>query len=167
MKHVNQQLARRSALGLALTGIALAVGSAPAKEARTSFTVSATVVAVARIDRATVPARLEISALDLQHGFIDLRDPVALDIRSNSPDGFVLDIVTLAPLFTSLVIQGLDGEAHLGADGGTVVQRWQKAQTAKLSLHLRLGLAPGAVAGSYPWPLQITARPLEALTASK
>lgn len=150
-----------------LGGVALGIGSAPAKEARTSFTVSATVVAVARIERASVPAHLEISALDLQRGFIDVPDPVALEIRSNSPDGFVLDIVSVAPIFSSLVIQGLDSEAHLGADGGTIVQRWQKAQTAKLSLHLRFALAPGVVAGSYPWPMQIIARPLEALTASK
>jgi hypothetical protein len=167
LKHVNQQLARRSALGLVLTGAALGLGPAPAKEARTSFTVSATVVAVARIERSSMPARLEISALDLQRGFIDVRDPVALEIRSNSPDGFVLDVVTMAPLFTSLAIQGLDSDAQLGADGGTIVQRWQKAQTAKLLLHLRFGLAPGVLPGSYPWPLQITARPLEALIASK
>lgn len=149
-----------------LAGVALGIGSAPAKEARTSITVSATVVAVARIERASMPARLEISALDLQRGFIELRDPIALEIRSNSPDGFVLDVVTMAPLFSSLVIQGLNSEAYLGADGGTIVQRWQKAQTAKLSLRLRFGLAPGVVAGSYAWPMQITARPLEALTAN-
>jgi hypothetical protein len=59
----------------------------------------------------------------------------------------------------------LDAEARLGADGGTIVQRWQKAQTATLSLHLRLGLAPGVVAGSYPWPMRIAVRPLEALSA--
>jgi hypothetical protein len=164
LKHVNHHLARRSARGLGLALLALAVGPAPAKEARTSFPVSATVVAIAKIDRQTIPARLEISALDLERGFVDLPDPLALDIHSNSPGGFVLDVMTLAPLVSSLEIHGLDSDARLGADGGLIVQRWQRAQTVHLSLRLRLGLAPGVVAGSYPWPMRIGVRPLEALT---
>ena len=84
----------------------------------------------------------------------------ALQVHSNSPRGFELEVLPLSPLFRALAIHGLEREVTLGADGGSVVQHWGRAQTASLSLTYRFYLMPGLGPGEYPWPLRLGVRPL-------
>ncbi len=153
--------------GLRAARVALfIVGScaaASAKDARTSLAVSATVNAVARFDLRSAPAAVRVSQADLGRGFIDIGEPLLLVVHSNSREGFALDLAPLAPLFSSLTVEGLDAPQILGPDGGTIVQRWRAPHEVNLSLRLRLGLAPGLAAGTYPWPLRVSVRPLESL----
>jgi hypothetical protein len=135
--------------------------AAQARDAHATFTVSATVNAVANIESQSAPAELTITTADLQRGFIDVIEPTALVIRSNSPSGFALDVTTVAPLLSSILIHGIGAEIALGPDGGTVVQRWQNPHVTRVLLTFRLVLAPGLTAGSYPWPMRISVRPLE------
>jgi hypothetical protein len=146
-----------------LPPIAPAAGSstAGAKDAGTRFSVTATVRAIARIENQTVPADLWISAADLRRGFIVVAQPTTLVVRSNSADGFTLDVLSVVPLLSSITVRGLTGDQSLGGDGGTLVERWQAPQALTLSLHFRLGLAPGLTPGRYPWPLRLAVRPLE------
>jgi hypothetical protein len=134
-----------------------------ARDARTSFNVSATVNAVAKLQVQSAPTEILVSDEDLRRGFIDVAQPTALVIRSNSANGYALDLTTLAPLFSSVVVRGLTSEQSLGGEGGTIVQRWHAPQTVNLSLQFRLMLAPGLAAGRYPWPMRIDVRPLESL----
>ena len=131
--------------------------------ASTRFGVTATVRAVAWVEQESQPADLRITALDLRRGFVDVATPVALVVRSNSPSGFAVDVTALEPLATSIVIGGLDSEVSLGPEGGTFVERWRRPQEVGLSLNIRFVLAPGLVAGDYPWPLRLTVRPLESI----
>jgi hypothetical protein len=62
-----------------------------------------------------------------------------------------------------MIVRGCDADASLGAEGGTIVQRWQHTNTMRLSLHFRLRLAPGLAPGRYPWPIQLSVRPLEGI----
>jgi len=137
--------------------------AAGAADTRTSFTVSATVRAVATLERESAPPTLQISADDLRRGYLDVPQPLALVIKSNSPTGFAVDVATLEPVASAIVIHGLDGDVSLGADGGTIVQRWRRPQAVSLSLRIRLILAPGLAPGSYPWPMQLSVRPLESI----
>src|SRR5271155_1372168 len=137
--------------------------SAGAKEVHTELSVTATVRAVANIDLQSTPAALEISATDVRRGYIDVPQPTQLVVRSNSQEGFALDVLTVAPIFSALRIQGLESNTELGADGGSVVQRWQRPQAINLSLRFRFSLAPGVTPGVYPWPVRITVRPLESI----
>lgn len=109
------------------------------------------------------PAEVQVSATDLRRGFIDVLEPTALVVRSNSPNGFALELMTVTPMVSSVVIHGLGSEQSVGAAGGTIVQRWQSARTVNLSLTFRLVLAPGLSAGRYPWPMRVTVRPLDAV----
>jgi hypothetical protein len=143
--------------------IAVSCGAADARESRTTLAVSATVVPVARIERQSIPADVLITPRDLQRGYVDVEAPVALVIRSNSPGGYALDLDSVSPLFSSLVVRGLASEQSLGADGGTIVQRWQNAHVATLSLQFRFVLAPGLHAGHHAWPIELRVRPLEDL----
>jgi hypothetical protein len=135
--------------------------AASARDARTGFTVSATVIPVARIEMQSSPAEVQVSATDLRRGFIDVLEPTALIVRSNSPHGFALELMTVTPMVSSVVIHGLGSEQSVGADGGTIVQRWQSPRTVNLSLTFRLVLAPGLTAGRYPWPMRVAVRPLD------
>jgi hypothetical protein len=84
-------------------------------------------------------------------------------IRSNSANGYALDVTTVTPMLASVVVRGLESEQSLSGEGGTIVQRWQAPHTVTLSLQFRLVLAPGLAAGRYPWPMHIGVRPLESL----
>jgi hypothetical protein len=151
--------------GLNAARLALVVAggfaSAGAKEVRTELSVTATVRAVAHIDLQSTPAALEISAIDVQRGYIDVPQPTQLVVRSNSESGFALDVLTVAPIISSMEIRGLDSDLSLGADGGSVVQRWQRPQAVNLSLTFRFSLAAGLSPGIYPWPLRMAVRPLQ------
>jgi len=141
--------------------VVASVTAAAARDIHSEFSVGATVRAVAQIERQSTPAGLEISGADLQRGFIDVVQPTQLTVRSNSPSGFALEVLTVAPMLSSMIIEGLNSDLVLGADGGTVVQRWQSPRVVNLSLKFRFTLAPGLVAGNYPWPLRLAVRPLD------
>ena len=96
-----------------------------------------------------------------RRGFIDVPQPTALTIRSHSPEGYALDLMTMLPIVSSMRVRGFDSELSLGAEGGTIIQRWQGARVVNLSLTFTLVLAPGLTAGRYPWPMRVAVRPLE------
>ena len=141
--------------------VAAGVTAAGARDVRSDLSVSVIVQPVAKIEHESAPNGLAISAADLQRGFIDVSQPTQFTVRSNSPNGFELEVLTVAPLLSSMIVAGLNSDLELGAEGGTIVQRWQKPQSVNLSLKFRFALAPGLVAGNYPWPLRLAVRPLQ------
>jgi hypothetical protein len=147
-------------LALVVAGSFAAAG---AKEVRSQFTVGATVSAVANIDLQSSPAALEISAADVKRGYIEVVQPTHLVVRSNSQTGIALEVLTVAPLLSAMTVHGLESDSLLGADGGTIVQRWQRPQSVSLSLTFRFALAPGVMPGLYPWPVRVAVHPLESI----
>ena len=142
--------------------VAASVTAAGARDVHSDLSVSITVRAVANMQIKSAPPGLNVSSADLQRGFIDVTQPTELTVHSNSPNGFALDVLTIAsPLVSSMVVEGLNSDLALGAEGGTIVQRWTHPQSVNLSLTFRLALAPGLVPGNYPWPLRLAVRPLE------
>jgi hypothetical protein len=141
--------------------VAASVTAAGAKDVHSDFAVNVIVRPVASIQLQSAPGGLDISAADLRRGYIDVVQPIQVTVRSNSPNGYALEILTVAPMLSSMIVEGFNSELALGADGGTVVQRWQKPQPVNLSLKFRFELAPGLIAGSYPWPVRLAVRPLE------
>lgn len=141
--------------------VAASATAAGARDVHSDFSVNVTVRAMANIEMQSAPTGLAISPADLQRGFIDVVQPTQFTVRSNSPNGFALEVLTVAPMLSSMLVEGLNSDLALGADGGTIVQRWQRPQAVNLSLKFRFALAPGLVAGNYPWPVRLTVRPLE------
>lgn len=109
----------------------------------------------------SAPTGLEISAADLRRGYIEVRQPTEFTVRSNSPNGYALDVLTVAPVLSSMIVEGLNSDLALGKEGGTIVQRWQKPQAVNVSLKFRFELLPGLSTGNYPWPVRLAVRPLE------
>ena len=130
-----------------------------AADSGTLLQVSANVTPVARLE-ATAPAPLLITSADLARGFVDTPHPLHLHVYSNSRAGFALDVAAQSPWFEAVAIGGLDTQVTLGAEGGTIVQRWHGVPSRALELRLRFTLAPGLMPGLYAWPLQLRARPL-------
>ena len=115
--------------------VAASVATAVAKDVRTDFSVSATVLAVANLELQSAPMDLKISAADLRRGFIDVAQPTQVVVRSNSQSGFALEVLTVAPM---LCIHGGPRVGHrarrLARTAAPYVQRWQKPQVVRLSL---------------------------------
>lgn len=143
--------------------VAVSAAAAGAKDVHSQFSVSATVRAVANIEMQSVPPMVTISTADLRRGYVDILQPTQAIIRSNSQSGFALEILPVTNLASSMVVEGLNTDLSLGAEGGTVVQRWEKPQVVRLSLKFRFALAPGLQAGEYPWPVRLAVRPLESI----
>ena len=141
--------------------VAGSFSTAGAKDVRSTFSVTATVRAVANIELASVPGGVRITAADLARGFVDIEQPTQVVIHSNSQSGFALEVLTVTPMMSAIIIHGLDTDLELGAQGGTVVHRWQAPQAMNLSLNFRFALAPGLAPGNYPWPVRLAVRPLE------
>ncbi len=136
------------------------VAQAPAAESRAQLGVSAVVLAMARLTLSAAPRVVEVSAADVRRGFVDVPQPAALFVQSNSAAGFQLDLQTLDPMVRGLVVEGLDSPQVLGAEGGTLVRRWNAMHAERLALRFRLMLAPDLAPGRYPWPLRFAVRPL-------
>jgi hypothetical protein len=141
--------------------VAASATAAGARDVHSELSVSVVVRPVANIELQSVPTGLGISAADLRRGYVDVSEPTEFTVRSNSPNGYALDVLTVAPMLSSMIVQGLNSDLALGADGGTVVQRWQKPQAVKVSLKFRFELLPGLGIGTYPWPVRLAVRPLE------
>jgi hypothetical protein len=141
--------------------VAASVTAAGARDVHSDFAVSVIVRPVANIELRSAPTGLDISAADLRRGYIEVMQPTQVTVRSNSPNGYALEVLTIAPVLSSMTVEGLNSDLALGADGGTIVQRWQKPQAVNLSLKFRFELAPGLSVGTYPWPVRLSVRPLE------
>jgi hypothetical protein len=125
------------------------------------LSVSVIVRPVANIELRSAPTDLEISAADLRRGYIEVTRPTELTVRSNSPNGYALEVLTVAPMLSSMIVEGFNSDLELGKEGGTIVQRWQEAQAVNLSLKFRFELLPGLSTGNYPWPVRLAVRPLD------
>jgi hypothetical protein len=141
--------------------VAASVTAAGAKDMHSDFSVSVIVRPVANIELRSAPSGLDISAADLRRGYIEVMQPTQFTVRSNSPNGYALEVLTVAPVLSSMTIEGLNTDLALGAEGGTIVQRWQKPQAVNLSLKFRFDLVPGLSTGNYPWPVRLAVRPLD------
>jgi hypothetical protein len=126
-----------------------------------SFGVSARVLPQARLIQLGETPVLDITAADLARGFASTHLPAMVRIQSNSRAGFALDLLPLGEWFSTVEVTGLQGVVTLGSEGGTVVQRWNGAGSADLSLGFRFTFAGNLSPGRYPLPLQLRVRALD------
>jgi hypothetical protein len=130
-----------------------------AATARAQIAVSVFVQRVARVEQAA-HGKLIITASDIQRGYVDVAEPLAMRIASNSPQGYALDVLPVNDVFTHIVVRGMGSDVILGADGGMIVQRWQHAQNVSLNLRFQFALRSDIQPGEYSFPLQMAVRPL-------
>ena len=127
--------------------------AADAGDVRANFVVSAVVPARASLEAVVQPALLSVSEDDVARGYVDVA--AVYRVRNNDPAGYLLRLVPLIGLTSTIEISGLATPVVMRDE---VVEVTQPAalQARDLSLRFRLTLDPGATSGVYPMPLQVS-----------
>lgn len=158
----------RRSMAFAVAGLlfmgALA-GSAPAEAAdgaKAQVTVGATVLRHVSVRVLTMPRTLQISQADIALGYVDVPFASTLEIRSNSPTGYLLAIESQADFALKTEVHGSGVVTTLGRLGGVVnmAAGGRGMQTLPVNLSFRVLLSPSARPGLHPWPLQISLLPV-------
>jgi hypothetical protein len=118
---------------------------APAHAQRTQFAVTAIVLPRTKIE-AAVPTTVEISASDIERGYIE--QSATYRVRSNDPRGFLLQIRPRTKLAAAVQLDGHSRSVALGTHGIELHRPWRAgAQEVLLRIRVRLdGLVrPGRI----------------------
>lgn len=103
---------------------------------------------------------LEVTHADVARGYVDAPAPTRISVATTSRDGYQIDLLPRADIFTAFTVHVDGGSAELGQDGGTLVQRAGPQRRHEAELTFRFVLAIGTAPGSYRFPLHILVRPL-------
>jgi mannitol/fructose-specific phosphotransferase system IIA component len=122
---------------------------------------------------ATVPARAALRVLhqarmlvvtpeDVARGYVDAPAASRIEVRNNSRGGCLLVFERIAgpdASFGKVSVRGFGRDVEIGPGGGFVPHSYASVPvTAELSY--RFSLDRDARPGTYPWPLQVSVRPL-------
>ena len=144
-------------VGLAATA---AAPTAAAAQAGASMQVSARVIAGARMQIDNQPTQLTIAAADVAKAYVTVPATARLSVTSNSRSGYRIDFHSQGDFFESVDVAGFGNIVHLGADGGSIVQRGPLPPQLSHELGFRFTLRPGTLPGVYPWPLRLSVQAL-------
>lgn len=142
--------------GLAFTPPVQAAGNSA------QVSVGATVLRHISLRVLELPSSVEITAADVQRGYVDVDRPSTIEIRSNSPSGFMLSIESQAEFARGTEVRGLGGMTAFGRFGGVLVVKGTQGggmQTTPVQLSFRILLSDDAQPGHYAWPLQVSVLP--------
>ena len=154
MGMVAQQIVLTVSLGLAAASTSLAT------EQHTTMAVGAFVQPRAELRVLNPPRALSISAADVRAGYVEVRSATALGVRTNSREGYAVEIRSLHPDFADVDIAYGDGVVRMTREPVRLVRRGAAPAASALTLNYRFRLQPGITPGVYPWPLDIAATPL-------
>jgi hypothetical protein len=160
----NPQSSRASPLTMRFLGLTTVIGASialPASQSGSLLPVSATVAP--RVDLVMhSPARLTVTATDVARGYATLSGPLRLELSGNTP-GVELDVHAAPALFSAMRIEGVNLDATLPGEGGTIAWRWAQGSGRSINVDLRFTftLQPQLQAGTYAWPITVNGRALE------
>jgi len=101
---------------------------------------------------------LEISADDVANGIVEVRGGSRFVITLKSRGDYVVDLRARSQLVQAASIEAMGRTVTMESKGGMVVQREVAAGRHVVAIDYRLVLAPGAVPGTYSWPLELSVR---------
>jgi hypothetical protein len=142
----------------------LMVAPAPALAtgADVAVSVSATVLKKATLQVLSQPSAVSITPADIARGYVDVSVPAHVAVKSNSPNGYLLEFASQGEFFRQIVVRGLANDVQLSAAGGAVMQPAAPSGVtrAQLDLAFRFLLTDSAQPGTYSWPVQLTVSPV-------
>lgn len=156
-------IALRVALLVATLALACVAGAARADGvAGTQMLLRAVVQKRAAVTRFVHPPELRITQQDLARGYLEVPVPVQVQVRNNSPAGYLLTFEWLLPVVRGAQVAGLSAPVAIGELPGSVRQPAFGGGliTRTLILSLSFRLSAQASPGVYPWPLTISAEPI-------
>ena len=150
------------ALGFAvyLVSSIVASSTASAMTTHSAFAVSVIVMPRTAILAASMPDALEVSARDVERGFVEVTRESPIVVTNNSPGGFELDVWPVGSIFSAVTVYGIGADVSIGADGGSIFLRGRHGAAIPMRLNFRFRLPPGTLPGRYPWPLQFGIQPI-------
>lgn len=122
--------------------------------------VTASVIANAKIQTQYQVPQLKITQADIARGYVEVPAAMRFSVATNSRSGYLMEFHPVGNLFKSVEIAGLGNPVNLGADGGAIVQRGPLPPTLTHELGFRFTLQADTLPGNYPWPLQLSVRPV-------
>ncbi len=155
---------QRKLIALAATSLALTGGMLPA-ESVASDTMQLNVQAMVRehtsISRLSVPSALAVSAEDVARGYIEVDEPVTIDVRTNNAAGAILGFSLQSPIVRSVTLSGASNGVEVSEAGANlrVAKQGAGLGTQSLTLRVRVELAPNAQPGTLAWPLAVFLAP--------
>ncbi|MGH9458588.1 MAG: hypothetical protein ACRD2J_13230 [Thermoanaerobaculia bacterium] len=100
------------------------------------------------------PQALVLSAEDVARGWVEVSEPIALQIRSNQRAGFKL-LASVGGPVTQVELHGLGDEWVIGGSGGWISMPYRGTSVQQYAVSCRLKLDENAAPGTYAWPVQI------------
>ncbi len=132
----------------------------PARAGMVSASLSVSVVVPARavLSVDSQPAGLEITEADVERGWVETPGS-SVRVRTNSPNGWLLEFQPLEGPYRSLEVTGLGSGAQVSRAGGWLAQPYTGKTLVTAELRYRLVLSSDARPGVYPWPVALSASP--------
>ena len=128
-----------------------------AEQSSATMNVSVQVLARAIVNVSSAPS-IEVTEADVQRGYIDVAEPLQLHVRTNSRQGYLLQVAKTNESFSTVELSF--GNTTMTVSEESWVARPQVSGGELVSAHMRVRLAPGAIAGRHPLPVQVSATPL-------
>lgn len=161
--HVEHGIRLQHMLVTAAVGTVLSLSSMKEAEAAPSgmtstTTIQATAVVkpVARAKMLYQQPQLEITSQHIAQGYIEVSHASRIELRNNSPSGFILTFENQGEPFRDVYVNGFENQVQLHSGTAWVLMPYTPVSKT-LELSYRFVLAEHTTPGSYPWPLQITA----------
>ena len=166
-KHIEHGL--RIQEGLVAEALIAALSLAPVTEATaaqsskqvmsTQIQVTARVLARASLHVLRQPTELVVTDADIRRGYLDVNAGSLIEIRNNSRAGVNLTFETSGLPFKEALVSGFGREVALGPNGGIITH--QITGTNVVAFSYRFVFDQYSQAGTYAWPLSVSASPVE------
>ena len=134
--------------------------TASAATTHSAMAVSVIVMPLTAILAASMPDALEVSARNVERGFVEVTRESPIVVSNNSPGGFVLEIWPVGSVFSAVTVYGIGANVLIGADGGSIYLRGRHGAAIRMRLNFRFRIPPGTLPGRYPWPIQFGIQPI-------
>ncbi|HEX6178809.1 MAG TPA: hypothetical protein VF057_10660 [Thermoanaerobaculia bacterium] len=147
----------RKRLGLAILGTVIVASPSFAESRSAEMTVSVQVVARAVVTSEQVPS-VVITEADVARGFVDVAQPMQVHVKSNSPRGYLLQVAKTDESFAAVELSFDNARMNVAQESWIARPYVRGGETVNAKIRVRL--AEGAMPGTHPLPVQVSASPL-------
>jgi hypothetical protein len=162
-KHVDQGIHLQHMLVTAAISTIVSLSSIKDVEAASSSNVSTASLHIsvvikpaARLKVLYQQGQLEITSEHIDQGYIEIAGASSIEVRNNSPSGYLLNVENLGGPFRDVLVNGLGNEIQLHGNNAWVLMPYTPIPKT-LNLSFRVMLSRDTRPGSYPWPFQLNA----------
>ncbi|HEU4522605.1 MAG TPA: hypothetical protein VFT12_11420 [Thermoanaerobaculia bacterium] len=127
-------------------------------EGSATMTVTARVIARATVDVHQQPSEVLVTNEDVKRGYVDVADPLAVRVRTNSQNGYLLQVSNGSQTFSAIELAF--GDTSMTVSHESWIARPYVPAGEVVNARVRVRLAPGISPGRHPLPIEVSASPL-------